>query len=452
MIMLVLETTGDFSATIGGHGRRRHRGVRGAPLVRLFVCDLALPSARAEDPQPRGRRLDQRAPDRPDDAPRPGGDRGRPADRRTAPPVSGGQHQAGLCRRRRWPACRHRSIRRRPASDDAPRPRPSAISSARPAAFLLPGDDLRTALDRFSQAAQETLPVIDNAERPPGHRLCERSLRAAPLCPRARAPSRRPAGRCRHLQPAPPTRRSRGRQNRRGNSPHVAKINLDPRRNRCAAARGRTCPRQRLASGRPGSFRHDERQRTWRKLRFVISSRPSTRPRRCRGSISTSPTASSSSWSVPRAAARRTTLRMIAGLEECTSGEIYIGDQLVNDVPPKDRDIAMVFQNYALYPHMTVFENMSFGLRLKKFPKAEIKEPRRGRRPHPRHHRTCSTAGRSSSPAASGSGWRWAARSCATPRSFCSTSRCRTSTPSCACRCAPRSRRCTSRSRPRRST
>jgi multiple sugar transport system ATP-binding protein len=65
---------------------------------------------------------------------------------------------------------------------------------------------------------------------------------------------------------------------------------------------------------------------------------------------------------------------MIAGLEEATSGEIYIGDQLVNDVPPKDRDIAMVFQNYALYPHMTVFENMSFGLRLKKFPKPEIKE------------------------------------------------------------------------------
>ena len=65
---------------------------------------------------------------------------------------------------------------------------------------------------------------------------------------------------------------------------------------------------------------------------------------------------------------------MVAGLEEATSGEIYIGDQLVNDVPPKDRDIAMVFQNYALYPHMTVFENMSFGLRLRKFPKAEIKE------------------------------------------------------------------------------
>jgi multiple sugar transport system ATP-binding protein len=76
----------------------------------------------------------------------------------------------------------------------------------------------------------------------------------------------------------------------------------------------------------------------------------------------------------PSGCGKSTTLRMIAGLEEATSGEIYIGDQLVNDVPPKDRDIAMVFQNYALYPHMTVFENMSFGLRLKKFPKAEINE------------------------------------------------------------------------------
>jgi multiple sugar transport system ATP-binding protein len=75
----------------------------------------------------------------------------------------------------------------------------------------------------------------------------------------------------------------------------------------------------------------------------------------------------------PSGCGKTTTLRMIAGLEECTSGEIYIGDQLVNDVPPKDRDIAMVFQNYALYPHMTVFENMSFGLRLKRFPKAEIR-------------------------------------------------------------------------------
>ena len=74
----------------------------------------------------------------------------------------------------------------------------------------------------------------------------------------------------------------------------------------------------------------------------------------------------------PSGCGKTTTLRMIAGLEDITDGEISIGETVVNDVPPKDRDIAMVFQNYALYPHMTVHENMSFGLRLKRFPKAEI--------------------------------------------------------------------------------
>ena len=64
---------------------------------------------------------------------------------------------------------------------------------------------------------------------------------------------------------------------------------------------------------------------------------------------------------------------MIAGLEEISDGELFIGDRLVNDVAPKDRDIAMVFQNYALYPHMTVFDNMAFGLKLRKTPKEEIK-------------------------------------------------------------------------------
>ena len=70
----------------------------------------------------------------------------------------------------------------------------------------------------------------------------------------------------------------------------------------------------------------------------------------------------------PSGCGKTTALRMIAGLEESTSGEIYIGDRLVNDVSPKDRDIAMVFQNYALYPHMSVYDNMSFGLRLKRLP------------------------------------------------------------------------------------
>ncbi|MBE6546971.1 MAG: sn-glycerol-3-phosphate ABC transporter ATP-binding protein UgpC [Ruminococcaceae bacterium] len=75
----------------------------------------------------------------------------------------------------------------------------------------------------------------------------------------------------------------------------------------------------------------------------------------------------------PSGCGKSTTLRMIAGLEEITEGELYIGDTLVNDVAPKDREIAMVFQNYALYPHMSVFENMSFGLKLQKKPKEEIK-------------------------------------------------------------------------------
>jgi multiple sugar transport system ATP-binding protein len=76
----------------------------------------------------------------------------------------------------------------------------------------------------------------------------------------------------------------------------------------------------------------------------------------------------------PSGCGKSTTLRMIAGLEDASDGEIYIGGALVNDVPPKDRDIAMVFQNYALYPHMTVFENMSFGLRLRRAPRVQIRE------------------------------------------------------------------------------
>lgn len=74
----------------------------------------------------------------------------------------------------------------------------------------------------------------------------------------------------------------------------------------------------------------------------------------------------------PSGCGKSTTLRMIAGLEEISKGELYIGERLVNDVPPKDRDIAMVFQNYALYPHMTVYKNMAFGLELRKTPKDEI--------------------------------------------------------------------------------
>ena len=75
----------------------------------------------------------------------------------------------------------------------------------------------------------------------------------------------------------------------------------------------------------------------------------------------------------PSGCGKSTTLRMIAGLEEISSGDILIGDRLVNDVPPRNRDIAMVFQNYALYPHLSVFDNMAFGLKLRKFSRDEIK-------------------------------------------------------------------------------
>ncbi len=74
----------------------------------------------------------------------------------------------------------------------------------------------------------------------------------------------------------------------------------------------------------------------------------------------------------PSGCGKSTTLRMIAGLESITEGEIFIGDKLVNNVAPRDRDIAMVFQSYALYPHMTVYKNMAFGLEMKKVPKDEI--------------------------------------------------------------------------------
>ena len=76
----------------------------------------------------------------------------------------------------------------------------------------------------------------------------------------------------------------------------------------------------------------------------------------------------------PSGCGKSTTLRMVAGLEEISQGELYINDRLVNDIAPKDRDIAMVFQSYALYPHMTVFDNMAFGLKLRKIPKEEIEK------------------------------------------------------------------------------
>ena len=76
----------------------------------------------------------------------------------------------------------------------------------------------------------------------------------------------------------------------------------------------------------------------------------------------------------PSGCGKSTTLRMIAGLEDITQGKLYIDDEVVNDVESKNRDIAMVFQNYALYPHMTVFQNMAFGLKLRHTPKEEIEK------------------------------------------------------------------------------
>ena len=120
----------------------------------------------------------------------------------------------------------------------------------------------------------------------------------------------------------------------------------------------------------------------------------------------------------PSGCGKSTALRMIAGLEDISDGELRIGGEVVNDRAPKDRDIAMVFQNYALYPHMTVRDNMGFALKLAKVDKAEIDQQgdRGGRDARPRP--TTSTASRPTCPAASASAWPWAGRSCATRRSF----------------------------------
>ena len=117
----------------------------------------------------------------------------------------------------------------------------------------------------------------------------------------------------------------------------------------------------------------------------------------------------------PSGCGKTTALRMIAGLEEITDGHVRIGDQVVNDLPPKDRDIAMVFQNYALYPHMTAYDNMAFGLKLRKIDRAEIGR-RVSERPGARARGRARASSRARSRAGSGSAWRWAARSCASRR------------------------------------
>ena len=116
----------------------------------------------------------------------------------------------------------------------------------------------------------------------------------------------------------------------------------------------------------------------------------------------------------PSGCGKSTTLRMIAGLEDISGGELTIGGKLMNDVEPKDRDIAMVFQSYALYPHMTVYENMAFSLKLKKLPKDEI-DQRSVRRQRFWTSPSIWTASPRPCPAASGSVWPSAAPSSATP-------------------------------------
>ena len=138
----------------------------------------------------------------------------------------------------------------------------------------------------------------------------------------------------------------------------------------------------------------------------------------------------------PSGCGKSTLLRTIAGLEEADDGTIEIGGEVVNDMRPRDRDVAMVFQDYALYPHMTVRNNIGFGLKARKFRQAEIEQARGGARQRCSASRRCSTAIRASFRAASASASPSAARSCATRSSSCSTSRSPTSTRSCATRCA----------------
>ena len=115
----------------------------------------------------------------------------------------------------------------------------------------------------------------------------------------------------------------------------------------------------------------------------------------------------------PSGCGKTTALRMVAGLEDITEGTIRIGERVVNDLSPRDRDIAMVFQNYALYPHMTVAENIGFALKLRKLPKDEITREGGGGRRGARPDRAPATASQGSSPAGSASVSRWAGRSCA---------------------------------------
>ena len=114
----------------------------------------------------------------------------------------------------------------------------------------------------------------------------------------------------------------------------------------------------------------------------------------------------------PSGCGKSTSLNMIAGLEDISSGSLYFDDDQMNEVPAHRRDVAMVFQSYALYPHKSVFENIAFGLRMRKHPKSQI-ELACAMRPVDWISRTCLIDGLTNSPADSASGWRWGVQWCA---------------------------------------
>ena len=140
----------------------------------------------------------------------------------------------------------------------------------------------------------------------------------------------------------------------------------------------------------------------------------------------------------PSGCGKSTLLRLVAGLEETTSGDIFIGEKQVTDVEPKNRDIAMVFQNYALYPHMNVFDNMGFGLKLKK----SLKQPRFW------ESQSIWNGDQKSCPVVSVSGWLWVGRSSVTRQSFYLMNLYPIWMQNYGSRCAQRSKSCMSNSRP----
>jgi len=141
----------------------------------------------------------------------------------------------------------------------------------------------------------------------------------------------------------------------------------------------------------------------------------------------------------PSGCGKSTTLRLIAGLETAGSGDIFIAGKLVNNIPPKDRDISMVFQNYALYPHMNVYDNMAFGLKLRKYPKDKIRA-RVNEAADILEIGDLLTENQSSCPADSDNGLLLGVRLCESHRCFFSMNRFPISMQNCGSRCAPKSK------------